>query len=161
MAEQETSTQENAEGQQLAIRSIYIKDASFEAPNSPAVFMSENNQQPQIQMNISINSNSLGEDNYEVVLTTTVEAKFGEKTGFLVELHQAGVFNIAGFKPEELGPMLGMYCPNVLFPYAREMVSSMVAKGGFPQLMLSPVNFEALYHQQQEAAQTQQGNATH
>ena len=161
MAEQETNTQENAEGQQLAIRTIYIKDASFEAPNSPAVFMSGDNQQPQIQMNIAVNSNSLGEDNYEVVLTTTVEAKFGDKTGFLVELHQAGVFTIGGFKPEELGPMLGMYCPNVLFPYAREAVSNLVAKGGFPQLMLSPVNFEALYHQQQEAAQTQQENATH
>ena len=161
MAEQEGSTQDEAQGQQLAIRTIYIKDASFEAPNSPAVFMSGNNQQPQIQMNISVNSHSLGEDNYEVVLTTTVEAKFGDKIGFLVELHQAGVFTISGFQPEELGPMLGMYCPNVLFPYAREAVSSLVAKGGFPQLMLSPVKFEALYHQQQEAAQKQPENATH
>ena len=155
MAENETDTQ----GQQLAIRTIYIKDASFEAPNSPAVFMSGDNQQPQIQMNIAINSNSLGEDNYEVVLTTTVEAKFGEKTGFLVELHQAGVFTISGFKQEEMGPMLSMYCPNVLFPYAREAISNMVAKGGFPQLILTPVNFEVLYNQQQEAAQKQQENA--
>lgn len=162
MAEQESKTEgKEAQGQQqLAIQNIYIKDASYESPNSPAIF-SGNPGQPQIQMNISINSNSLGNDNYEVVLTATVTAKFGELTGFLVELHQAGIFTITGFEEKDLGPMLGIYCPNVLFSYAREAVSSMVTKGGFPQLLLAPINFEALYQQQQEAAKKEPEEVTH
>lgn len=164
MAEQEDNTQENeAKGQQLAIQSIYIKDSSFEAPNSPMIF-SGNAGQPQNELNISINSNNLGNDAYEVVLTVTVTSKFGEQTGFLVELHQAGIFTISGFQEEARSAVLGIYCANVLFSYAREAVSSMVSKGGFPQLLLTPVNFEALYNQnmqQKEAAQQQKENATH
>ena len=163
MAEQESNAQETKEnGQQLAIQNIYIKDSSYEAPNSPTIFSGDAGQ-PQIQMNIAIKSNSLGSDNHEVVLTVTVTAKFGELTGFLVELHQAGIFTITGFQEKDLGTVLGIYCPNVLFAYAREAVSTMVSKGGFPQLLLAPVNFEAIYQQQQqqEAEKKESESVTH
>lgn len=141
--------------QEFGIHSIYLKDVSFEAPNSPEIFKTQF--QPEIQMNLNIETHLLEENVYEVVLSVTVTAKAGEKSAFLVELQQAGVFTLRGFSDENLGPMLGIYCPNVLFPYARESVAGLVSKGGFPQLLLEPVNFEALYSQhlqeQQDSAQ--------
>jgi len=131
--------------QEFGIHSIYLKDVSFEAPNSPEVFKTQF--QPEIQMNLNIDTNKVEDDVYEVILSVTVTAKANDKSAFLVELQQAGVFTIKGFDEENLGPMLGIYCPNVLFPYARESVASLVTKGGFPQLLLEPVNFEALYAQ--------------
>ncbi len=139
--------------QEFGIHSIYLKDVSFEAPNSPEIFKTQF--QPEIEMNLNIETHLLEENVYEVVLSVTVTAKAGEKSGFLVELQQAGVFTLRGFTDENLGPMLGIYCPNVLFPYARESVANLVSKGGFPQLLLEPVNFEALYSQH---LQEQQGN---
>lgn len=136
--------------QEFGIHSIYVKDVSFESPNSPAIFMEQI--QPQIQMDLNIASNPLAEGIYEVVLSITVTAKTQDKTAFLVELKQAGAFGLKGFDDDTLGPMLGIYCPNLLFPYAREAISNLVTRGGFPQLLLEPVNFEGLYaqHMQQQ-----------
>lgn len=149
-------TDQNQEDtQEFGIHSIYVKDVSFESPNSPAIFMEQI--QPNIQMDLNIESNPLSEDVFEVVLTITVTAKAEDKTAFLVELKQAGAFGLRGFDDATIGPMLGIYCPNLLFPYAREAISSLVTKGGFPQLLLEPVNFEALYaeHVQQHEGSVQ------
>ena len=137
--------------QEFGIHSIYLKDVSFEAPNSPEIFKTQF--QPEIQMNLNIETHLLEENIYEVVLSVTETAKAGDKSAFLVELQQAGVFTLRGFNDENLGPMLGIYCPNVLFPYARESVAGLVSKGGFPQLLLEPVNFEALYSQHLQGQQ--------
>lgn len=144
---------ENNTPQEFSIHSIYLKDVSFESPNAPAIFREQT--QPQIQMNLGINTNPLEQDVFEVVLSLTVTAKVGERTAFLVELQQAGIFRLRGFDDEHLKPMLGIFCPNVLFPYAREAISSLVTRGGFPQLLLEPVNFEAIYaqHVEQQPAQ--------
>jgi len=139
--------------QEFGIHSIYLKDVSFEAPNSPDIFKTQF--QPEIQMNLNLETHALEDNVYEVVLSVTVEAKAKDRSAFLVELQQAGVFTLRGFSNENLGPMLGIYCPNVLFPYARESIANLVSKGGFPQLLLEPVNFEALYAQH---LQEQQGN---
>lgn len=133
------------EGPQFGIIRIYLKDVSFEAPNSPAVFAQEFKPEVNLQLNTAVNQ--LEEDLYEVVLNVTVTSKEGEKTGFLVEVQQAGIFRISGFEDAQKGHMLGAYSPTVLYPYAREAVSDLVTKSGFPQLLLSPINFDALYAQ--------------
>jgi preprotein translocase subunit SecB len=147
------------ENQQFAIQKIYLKDVSFESPNSPQVF-TNGDLQPQINVQINSSSQAVAEDTYEVVLDITVTAKHEEKTAFLAEVKQAGIFTVAGFEPENTGGMIGAYCPEVLFPFAREAVSELVSKGGFSQLLLAPVNFNALYaqqiQQQQAAAQTEE-----
>lgn len=145
------------ENQQFAIQKMYLKDVSFESPNSPQAF-SDEAWQPQINVQINSSHQSIAKDTYEVVLEITVTAKHNEKTAFLVELKQAGIFTIAGFPEESLGGMVGAFCPETLFPFAREAISELIAKGGFPQLLLQPVNFNALYTQQvqqQAAAQSE------
>lgn len=156
MAENETPQAER----QFGIQRIYTKDVSFESPNAPAVFRGE--RQPHHQLNLNTRVNRVGDDGYEVVVTVTVTTKMGEQTAFIVEVHQAGLFAVKGFSEQELGPLLGAYCPNLLFPYAREAVSDLVTKGGFPQLVLQPVNFDALFaqHQQQMADQRQAPGGT-
>lgn len=142
---------EQANQQQFSIQKIYLKDVSFESPNSPAVFTGEWKPEVNVQLNTEIKG--LDNNMHEVTLSVTVTAKQQDKTAFLVEVKQAGLFQLAGFEQEQLGGMLGAYCPETLFPYAREAISDLVSKGGFPQLLLSPVNFNALYmqHQQQQA----------
>ncbi len=143
-----------AEEKQFAIQKLYVKDVSFETPNSPDIFRAQ--WEPEVEFNLSSNANPLAEENlFEVVLTVTVTVKLGERTAYLVEVAQAGIFAIQGFGQEEMGPLLGIYCPNVLFPYAREVVSDLSLKGGFMPMVLPPVNFEAIYAQkmQQEAQQ--------
>lgn len=144
---------EQANQQQFSIQKIYLKDVSFESPNSPAVFTGEWKPEVNVQLNTEIKG--LDNNMHEVILSVTVTAKQQDKTAFLVEVKQAGLFQLAGFEQEQLGGMLGAYCPETLFPYAREAISDLVTKGGFPQLLLSPVNFNALYmqHQQQQQAQ--------
>jgi preprotein translocase subunit SecB len=144
--------QENAE-QQFAIQKIYTKDVSFESPNSPAVF-GNGEWQPEVNVQLNSSHQTVGEDTYEVVLNITVTAKQGDKTAFLVEVKQAGVFAMSGFPEETLAGMLGAYCPETLFPFAREAIADFVNKGGFPQLLIAPVNFNALYtqHMQQQQA---------
>ena len=145
--------------QQFAIQKIYLKDASFESPNSPEIFQ-DADWKPEINVQLNTEGKTLAEGVHEVTLTVTVTAKKADKTAFLVEVKQSGVFQLAGFEQEQLGGMLGAYCPEVLFPFAREAISDLVSKGGFPQLLLSPVNFNALYmqHQQQQAQQAEQAH---
>jgi len=153
MAEQDQTNPER----QFAVQRTYIKDLSFESPNAPEVFRGE--WKPQNELNLNTKVNRLDEQTFEVVLSVTVTTKVGDKTAFVVEVHQAGIFTLGGFSEEELGPMLGAYCPNLLFPYAREVVSDLVTKGSFPQLVLQHVSFDALFaqhqHQQQAAAEAE------
>jgi preprotein translocase subunit SecB len=139
-----------AEQQQpeFAIQKIYVKDLSFESPQSPKVFMDK--WEPKVDFELNTESAKLEEDVYDVVLKITVTVNIKDKAVFLVEVQQAGIFAVKNFDEEQLGPLLGSFCPNVLFPYAREVVSDVSVRGGFPQLLLSPVNFDALYQQQQQ-----------
>ncbi len=132
-------------GPQLALHRIYLKDASFETPAGPQGFTGDT--APEINMQLGTGVQTLDENTYEVVLSITVTATAETKTVFLVEVQQAGLFDIRGFAEAELGTLLGSYCPNVLYAFAREAVADLVAKGGFPQLLLAPVNFDALYAQ--------------
>ncbi len=148
-----TNNGQQQAGAEFAIQKIYTKDISFEAPNSPVIFKQQ--WQPQINVDLNTNGTALEESVYEVVLSLTVTAKLEEKTAFLVEVQQAGIFTIKGIGDADLPVMLGSFCPNILFPYAREAVSDLVAKGGFPQLLLAPVNFDALYAQHREKTKQQ------
>lgn len=155
MAEQ---TPENnaatGESKQFAIQKIYLKDCSFESPNSPKSFtLKEWN--PAINVQVGNAAGGLGENQYEVALTITVTASQDEETLYLAEVQYAGIFAITGFERPELEHMLGAYCPNMLLPYVRETVSDLIVKGGFPQYLLQPINFDALLaqHRQQQAAQ--------
>src|SRR5579863_3489312 len=133
----------------LALQGVYLKDCSFEAPEGPRA----NGQwTPQISLDLNTNVRLLSNDVREVVLTVTVSAKQGEQTLFLVEVKQAGAFIMQNLSPEELKRAVGSICPNVLFPYARAVVSQLVSQGGFPQLLLPPVNFDALYANAQTEA---------
>jgi len=140
---------------QLAIQKIYVKDLSFEAPNSPAVFSGQLN--PTADVHFANRATALDAENHEVVLTVTVKVAEGDRNIYLVEVQQAGIFTIRGFPPEHLGAILATACPNSLFPFAREAICDLVVKGGFPQLLLAPVNFEILYAQ--ELQRRQQGSA--
>jgi preprotein translocase subunit SecB len=150
---EEQKNTEQAPQQQLAIQKIYCKDISFETPNSPKVFTESI--QPEMKTELNTTVNVLADNTYEVVLTVTVTAEFDNKTAFLAEVNQAGIFNISGFDKANLDGLLGSYCPNVLFSYAREAVGDIVTKGGFPQLVLQPVNFDAMYNQHLQARQQQ------
>jgi preprotein translocase subunit SecB len=144
--------QQNEE-KQFAIQKIYTKDLSFETPNSPKIFTEK--WEPVVDFNLSTRVETIEKNLYEIVLATTITVKINNATAYLVEVNQAGIFTITGFTDQELGPMIGSFCPNILFPYAREVVSDLVAKGGFPQLLLAPVNFDALYAQHLQNAQSQ------
>ena len=138
----------------FVIQKVYLKDMSFEAPNSPAVFQGE--WSPEANIEINTNATKLNDNNHEVDLTLTVTAKSKEDNAFLVEIKQTGIFTINGVDDQnQLGHLLGAYCPSVLFPYAREAISSLVLRGGFPELTLAPINFDMLYMQslQQQADQ--------
>ncbi|HSW71237.1 MAG TPA: protein-export chaperone SecB, partial [Gammaproteobacteria bacterium] len=127
---------------------VYIKDSSFEAPNTPHTFSEE--WKPEVQLNLETKSNRLQDNQHEVVLSITANVTCSSKAAFLVEVHQAGIFMISGLQPDQLHHTLGSFCPNILFPYAREAISDLVIRGGFPQLLLAPVNFDALYNQHME-----------
>jgi preprotein translocase subunit SecB len=147
----DNSTPTEKSGPQFAIQRIYTKDISFETPNSPTIFTEK--WEPQVNVDLNSSGTKLAEGVFEVVLALTVTAKLGEKTAYLAEVQQAGVFGMEGFSDQDLGGMLHSFCPNILFPYAREVVSDLVSKGSFPQLLLAPINFDALYaqHLQQQA----------
>jgi preprotein translocase subunit SecB len=130
---------------QLLLQKIYVKDFSFESPKAPTVFTT--NISPQTQLNIRSSAQDLGPNTHEVTLTLTVEAKDKDATLFLVEIAQAGIFQIQGYTPEEHSMLVGSFCPNTLYPFAREAIADVVGKGGFPQLLLQPINFDALYAQ--------------
>jgi preprotein translocase subunit SecB len=141
----------------IALQRVYLKDSSFEAPNSPEIFTGD--WTPTVQLNISTSTKDLGNGAYEAVLSITVDAKQGEKSAFLIEVQQAGVFVLQGLEAADLQRALMVFCPQQLYPYARETVCDLSGKGGFPALQLQPVNFEALatqvMRQKQEAAQAQ------
>ena len=142
----------------IGIQKIYMKDFSFESPSTPAVFTTSD-WTPKTNLNLRSSHTKIDNDNHEVVLTITVETKYEEKTIFLVELQQAGLFHIAGYNGEEFGAIVGSFCPNVLFPYARETIASAVAKGGFPEFLLQPINFDSLYMQSRQQAAAKAGQA--
>ena len=135
---------------EFAINRIYIKDLSFEAPNTPGVFKEE--WQPQVDLNLDTTHQHVEGDLHEVTLKVTVSAKIKDKTIFVVEVEQGGIFIMANFEDEQKEELIGSFCPNVLFPYARETVSDLINRGGFPPLYLAPVNFDAIYRQRKAPA---------
>ena len=145
---------------QFALQKIYIKDLSFEAPNTPDVFVDGDAEQadPQITLNLKNQHASLSGDNYEVVLHANLHATLNDRTLFLIEIDQAGIFLIKGYKEEERKALIGTYCPSTLFPFMREAISSVIGKGGFPAILLQPINFDALFAQamKEHAAQDTQ-----
>jgi preprotein translocase subunit SecB len=150
MSEQEQQQEQQAV---FTIEKIYTKDLSLEIPNAPQIFLER--EAPTVDVQLHNESRQVDEGIFESVITVTVTAKLGDKTMFLVEAAQAGIFVIRNVPQEHLGPVLGITCPNIVFPYVREVISDVVSRAGFPPVMLSPVNFEALYAQQEQAA-TQQ-----
>jgi preprotein translocase subunit SecB len=132
---------------QLSLQKVYIKDASFEVPGAPQIFQEAG--QPQIQLNLTQKVGTIAENTFEVILSVTVTCNVGEKTAYLAEVQQAGIFGLVGFDDASRDTVLATYCPNVLFPYARQAVSDLVQNGGFPPFLLQPINFEALYAEQQ------------
>lgn len=158
MAEEQQAASTEQPQQQFAMQRIYTKDLSFESPATPDIFRKQ--WQPAVNVDLNTKSSKVDDSgNFEVVLTVTVTAKMDDETAFLVEVQQAGVFLITGFEGEDLRRILGTAAPNILFPYARENIDSLCVKGGFPALMLAPVNFEALYQQALAQAAQQQGEA--
>ena len=141
------------QGAQFSLQRIYVRDLSFEAPKSPEIFRQEWN--PSVALDLNTKQKSLENDFHEVVLTLSVTVKTGEEVAFIAEVQQAGIFLIKGLEAQAMSPTLGAFCPNILFPYARETLDSLVTRGSFPALMLAPVNFDALYAQ--EMARMQQG----
>lgn len=154
----EENTQEQQTPGQFGIQKIYVKDISFEAPNSPQCFTEE--WKPAVNLDLNTNAQGIAEHTFEVVLSLTVTVQNNEKTAYLVEIQQAGIFNLANFVDEQLREMLGAYCPNLLFPYAREAVSDIVTRGGFPQMLLAPINFDALYEQHLKQQEQSSGETT-
>ena len=153
MAEENSAALEEAAQQQFMVQKIYTKDISFETPSSPEVFREE--WKPELDLQLTNEYKQLDDNNHDVTLVATVTAKLGDKTAFLIEVKQAGIFSLIGYSNEEMGPLIGNHCPNILFPYLREVISDIVIKGGFPQLVLAPVNFDALYMNQLEQANQQ------
>lgn len=144
----QSTPQPNGDGPQFALQRIYLKDASFEVPSAPAVFLQT--WAPEISIDLATSVLKLDDgQHFEVTLALTVTAKNEGQTAFLVEVKHSGIFQAVGFSDAELGPLLGAYCPNLLFPYAREAISDIVGKGSFPQLLLQPINFDAVYAERQ------------
>ena len=135
------------------IEKIFVKDLSLEIPNAPQIFVEQ--LQPQLEVQIGTEVSRFAENHFEVMVSATVTAKAGERTVFLAEAVQAGIFSISNVAPQDLEPLLAVGCPTILFPYLRETISDLVTRGGFPPVLLSPVSFEALYMQRQQ--QQQQG----
>ena len=156
MAKQDKANNENLAAEQEAqpgfgIEKLYVKDASIEVPNAPQIFTERT--APQVNVEIGNLAQKLDEGIFEVAIKVTVTAKIGDKTAFLVEATQAGIFAIRNVPAENLEPILAVTCPNILFPYAREAVSDMVTRAGFAAVLLNPINFEALYMQQKQQAE--------
>jgi len=146
-------TEQNAQpGITFSLEKIYIKDSSFEVPDAPQVFLDATSPEVGVQLGINHRQIDAAQGLYEVVLTVTVTAKHADKTVFLAEAHQAGLFRISGMPEPELPKVLEIACPNVLLPFVRQAVNNLVESGGFPQLLLNPINFETLYQQKQSAA---------
>jgi preprotein translocase subunit SecB len=156
MAEEQAAGNQAQPQQQFALQRIYTKDISLESPSTPAVFKKQ--WQPQVSVDLGTKSDRIDEGgNYEVVLTITITAKVEDETAFLIEVQQAGIFHITGFEADDLRRIVATAAPNILFPYARECIDNLCVKGGFPPVMLAPINFDAMY--QQALAQAQAGQS--
>ena len=151
------NAQENEK--QFVIQRVYVKDISFETPKSPALFTQQ--WEPEVNVELHTDINGVTEGVFEVIINLTVTAKLKDEVAYLAEVKQAGIFTVKGFDEAELGQMLHSFCPNILFPYAREVVSDLVNRGSFPQLVLAPINFDALYAQHLQKQQQEQGDTTH
>jgi len=158
MADKDTNKEETATPpeKQFAIQKLYVKDISFESPEAPMVFTEK--WEPHVDLNLSTKTNKAPQNLYETSITVTVTVKNNDKTAYLVEATQVGIFGVSGFSDQEMGPLLGSFCPSVLFPYLREVVSELVTKGGFPQMLLNPVNFDSLYAQQMQKMDKSKAN---
>ncbi|MEI7464762.1 MAG: protein-export chaperone SecB [Burkholderiales bacterium] len=143
MADEDTSPM-------FQIQRIYLKDLSLEQPNSPAIFLEQ--QQPQVDINLGVGADTIGKDNYEVTVRVTVTAKVGEKTLFLLEAKQAGIFEIRNIPQDQLQPIISIACPGIVFPYLRAIVSDVCTRAGFPPVTLAEINFQAMYESQMAAA---------
>jgi len=150
MADADEKTQKT----HFSIQKIYVKDVSFESPDTPKAF-SFAKWEPKIELNLSNSQTSIDENLYEAVLTITATVRHQEKTAFLVEVQQAGIFAVTGFNENDQKYLLGSQCMNILFPFARETISDLTTRGGFPPLLLSPVNFDALYQQHMQKQATE------
>ncbi len=153
-----TESKQDAPKREFALQRVYTKDVSFETPKTPGIFQQE--WKPETKVNLNTEVQKLSDEVYEVCLTVTVTTQIGEDTAYLAEAKQAGIFTITGFSEQERGPLLGAYCPSQLFPYVREVLSDLIMKGSFPQMVLQPVNFDALYAQHQQAVAEQAEGAT-
>ncbi|MDX9706650.1 MAG: protein-export chaperone SecB [Azospira sp.] len=156
MSEQQQAAP-SQEAPSFSIEKLYLKDLSVEVPNSPEIFLEP--ESPQVEIQLQTNGRNLGNDAYEVLLTVTVTARIGEKTVFLVEVGQAGIFRIYNVPEENLEPLVAIACPNILFPFAREVVSDAVTRAGFSPVVLQPVNFEGLYMARMQEAEAQRAAA--
>ncbi|HET7363836.1 MAG TPA: protein-export chaperone SecB [Burkholderiales bacterium] len=150
MTEQQQGRDAQQQQPTFQIEKVYLKDSSLEIPHAPKVFLEQI--QPQLEVQINTGAESFADGYYEVTVTATVTARMGERTLFLAEARQAGIFQVRGVSQQELPPLLGIACPTVLYPYLRETIQDMVARGGFPPVILAPLSFEALYLQQQQQA---------
>jgi preprotein translocase subunit SecB len=146
-----------AKGPEFGLQRIYVKDLSFEAPHAPQVFTE--NWQPHVNLGLNTQVTAVGNDHIEVVLVVTVTVKSGDKTAYHAEVQQAGLFLARDVPEQDRGPLVGIVCPNILFPYAREVVSDLVSRGSFPQMLLAPVNFEGLYVQRMAQLREQAAQA--
>lgn len=153
------SDQEAAQAPHFSIEKVYVKDVSLEVPNAPQIFLER--ETPEIDVKLNTASGLINEGFYETSITVTITAKFKEKTVFLVEVAQAGIFQIRNVPQGDIEAILGITCPNIVFPYVRETVSDLVTRAGFPPVLLNPMNFEALYQQQQAAKQNGSAETAH
>jgi len=145
-------------GPAFTVEKIYVKDVSFESPNSPTIF--NENVQPDLQLNLNQKVQRLSENAFEVVLGVTLTCKAGDKTAYVAEVEQAGVFGLIGLEPQAIDVLLGTQCPNILFPYVRSLVSELIQAGGFPPFFLQPINFEGLYAETLRQRQQQADGAS-
>jgi len=160
MAEEQTpevAAEEEQQPAQFQLQKLYMKDVSFELPNAPQIFQEDG--QVEIKMNLAQRVEDLADGVHEVVLTVTVTANLGEKTAYLAEVQQAGIFAISGLNEQATHAAVNTLCPHTLFPYARRAITDMVADGGFPPLVLQPINFEQIYAQRMQEAQAQSNSA--
>ncbi|MCP5268292.1 MAG: protein-export chaperone SecB [Zoogloeaceae bacterium] len=150
---------EQQEAPSFSIEKLYLKDLSVEVPNAPEIFLVQ--ESPQVEIQLQSNAQGLGDGAFEVLLTVTVTARIEEKTVFLVEVGQAGIFRIVNVPEDNLEPLLAVACPNILFPYAREVVSDTISRAGFAPVVLQPVNFEGMYMSRLQEAEAQAAAAPH
>ena len=147
MAEEGAAATAEKQKQQFRIQKVFVKDISFETPRSTEIFTEQAQWKPEVKVQLNTEGKNIKDNLYECTLMITVTVELDSKPAYLVEVHQSGLFSISGFGEGEMGHLLGSYTPSVLFPFAREAVCDMAVKGGFPQLLLDPINFDALYAQ--------------